>query len=200
MLYMQGTGIQACAKDNKQRVVEGRLRVGSCYQLRKYACEEVEEYWNILTHSTYLIVGGASLFTPIPVTEDIPKISFDFATRDRMENACDKETMVTTDKKSYLLLTIQDCSYRLSVSITDGTGSINGTIFDDAVTQLVEKETSETEHECNKGKALEHVNVKPDETAKLQPKEASKIKITETLIKRQLQFNIGTINCCFVQV
>ncbi|KAK1436542.1 hypothetical protein QVD17_02323 [Tagetes erecta] len=119
----EGTAIQANAKDSEQRIVENRVRLGSCYQLRKYACEKLDNYSNTLTHCTNLVIGGASQFTPIPDTGEIPREHFDIATRERMEAACDKDVLIdyigilddtndklTIDGKPFVVLKILDCS------------------------------------------------------------------------------------------
>ncbi|KAK1414519.1 hypothetical protein QVD17_30265 [Tagetes erecta] len=87
----EGTAIQANAKGSEQRIVENRLRMGSCYIITKYGCGNVDPYSNILGHSTHLVIGGATQFTPIADIEEIPRYYFDFASRDRMEAACEKD-------------------------------------------------------------------------------------------------------------
>lgn len=82
---MKGVAVQALAKDMEQRHVEGRLRIVSCYLMKNYACRKLLLHYNILTHSTNLILGGATIFTAIP------RDYFDFASHSRMEAACDKE-------------------------------------------------------------------------------------------------------------
>ncbi|KAK1414990.1 hypothetical protein QVD17_30759 [Tagetes erecta] len=86
-----GTTIQANAKGSEQRTVENRLRLGSCYIISKYGCGNIDPYSNIVSHSTHLVIGGATQFTPIADVEEIPRYYFDFASRDRMEAACEKD-------------------------------------------------------------------------------------------------------------
>lgn len=62
-------------------------------------CRAAKKYCNILTHSSHLILGGATWCTPIADTTDIPRQYFDFATRERMESLCNKDE--TIGKKTH---------------------------------------------------------------------------------------------------
>ncbi|KAK1413957.1 hypothetical protein QVD17_29694 [Tagetes erecta] len=120
----QGVAVQALAKGSEQRSVEARLRIGSCYLMQNYACSKLLPHCNVLTHSTNLIIGGATTFTAIPDNGEIPTSYFDFASRQRMERACDKEVefidynvilinienKLTTTEKPYVILKVKDCS------------------------------------------------------------------------------------------
>lgn len=59
--------------------------------MRKYGCNDVDPFCNILTHCTHLVVGGTTQFVPIADAQDIPRFYFDFASRERMENACERD-------------------------------------------------------------------------------------------------------------
>lgn len=87
---VQGTPIQANAKNTEQRSVEGRLRLGSCYIMTKYGCGDVDTYANILNHSTHLVIGSTTRFTPVADVQEIPRYYFDIASHDGMEAICDK--------------------------------------------------------------------------------------------------------------
>ncbi|KAK1415780.1 hypothetical protein QVD17_31567 [Tagetes erecta] len=123
----EGTPVQANVKTTEQRMVEGRIRLGSCYIMTRYGCGDVDDYSNILHHSTHLVIGSTTQFTPIADAEEIPRYYFDFASRDRMEFVCDRgnETIdyivilddvkekITIGKKPYLFMTARDCSNKL---------------------------------------------------------------------------------------
>ncbi|KAK1411181.1 hypothetical protein QVD17_37727 [Tagetes erecta] len=94
----EGTAIQGLPKGTEQMIVENRIRLGSCYQIQKYACRAADNYCNTLTHSTHLYFGSATRFTPIADTDEIPREYYDLASRERMESMCNKEETIGKPK------------------------------------------------------------------------------------------------------
>ncbi|KAK1408139.1 hypothetical protein QVD17_39773 [Tagetes erecta] len=102
LIDKQGVAVQAVVTGSEQRHVKTRLSMGSCYRIENYECNKVDPYTNIVTHSTHLSIGMSTSFAPIPDTNEIPTTYFDFASKDRILKACDRDDQViatiTTDE------------------------------------------------------------------------------------------------------